>query len=111
MTLTDVEGQNCIISTSTIISNNELAASFVDSEWGLAWVKGESSEVIILLSLCKGVELDLTSLFPLPRVLSKLSPGPLPSRTSPLLPLQPQPFPPVTYQHSNQVSFISISNV
>ncbi len=46
-------------------------------------VKGESSEVKILLSLCKGVELDFTSLFPLPRVLSKLSPGFLPSRTSP----------------------------
>ncbi|CAL8402924.1 unnamed protein product [Arctogadus glacialis] len=41
----------------------------------------------------KGVELDLTSLFPLPRILSKLSPGFLPSRTSPLLPLQPHPPP------------------
>lgn len=93
MTFTDLEGNNYIMSTSTVIIINDKAASFVDSGWGLAWVKGESSEVIILLSLCKGVELDLTSLFPLPRVLSKLSPGPLPSRTSPLLPLQPQPFP------------------
>ena len=54
---------------------------------GAGWCKVESSEVIIVLSLCKGVELDLTSLFPLPRILSKLSPGFLPSRTSPLLPL------------------------
>lgn len=62
----------------------------VEVSW---WLKGGSSKVTVLLSLCKGVELDLASLFPLPRILSKLSPGFLPSRTSPLLPLQPQPSP------------------
>lgn len=61
---------------------------------GSGWrVTGESSKVKLLLSLCKGVELDRASLFPLPRVLFKLSPGFLPSQTSPLLPLQPQPSP------------------
>uniref|UniRef100_A0AAV2M356 Uncharacterized protein n=1 Tax=Knipowitschia caucasica TaxID=637954 RepID=A0AAV2M356_KNICA len=40
-----------------------------------------------------GARSDLTSLFPLPRVLLKLSPGPLPSRTSPLYPHNPNPSP------------------
>ncbi len=106
----------------SIMSNKSAAITFLD--FYIFWVffgsvqnedsgrvKGESSEVKILLSLCKGVELDFTSLFPLPRVLSKLSPGFLPSRTSPPSTLTTLTLPPITCQHTNQVSFILMFGV
>lgn len=60
---------------------------------GLVWVKGESSEVMILLSLCKGVELDLTSLFPLPESFLNSPPGLYPPEPLPFYPYNPNPPP------------------
>ncbi|KAK6321821.1 hypothetical protein J4Q44_G00087970 [Coregonus suidteri] len=45
----------------------------------------------------------IISHFPLPRILLKLSPGFLPSRTSPLLPSQPHPPPDNTSQNTDQI--------